>query len=72
LFEVPKTTMHHHMIALRSAGLVTFSGTKGYRLRRDALPDVGELLRGYLGAAAAPLAAPASTTRPTRRRAPRA
>ncbi len=72
LFEVPKTTMHHHMIALRSAGLVTLtSGTKRYRLRRDALPDVGELLRGYLGAATGPLAAPAPTTRSTRRRAPR-
>ena len=71
LFEVPKTTMHHHMIALRSAGLVTLtSGTKRYRLRRDALPDVGELLRGYLGAATGPLAAPAPTTRSTRRRAP--
>ena len=72
LFEVPKTTMHHHMIALRSAGLVTLtSGTKRYRLRRDALPDVGELLRGYVGAATGPLAAPAPTTRSTRRRAPR-
>jgi DNA-binding transcriptional ArsR family regulator len=71
LFEVPKTTMHHHMIALRSAGLVTLtSGTKRYRLRRDALPDVGELLRGYVGAATGPLAAPAPTTRSTRRRRP--
>ncbi|MDQ2940707.1 MAG: winged helix-turn-helix domain-containing protein [Chloroflexota bacterium] len=72
-FDVPKTTMHHHMIALRSAGLVTLtSGTKRYRLRRDALPDVGELLRGYVGAATDALAAPAPTaraTRSTRRRA---
>ena len=73
LFDVPKTTMHHHMIALRSAGLVTLtSGTKRYRLRRDALPDVGELLRGYVGAATGPLAAPPAATRAprsTRRRA---
>jgi len=72
LFEVPKTTMHHHMIALRSAGLVTLtSGTKRYRLRRDALPDVGELLRLYLGAEG-PLATPTPSTRSTRRKGPRA
>ena len=69
---MPKTTMHHHMIALRSAGLVTLtSGTKRYRLRRDALPDVGELLRLYLGAEG-PLATPAPTSRSTRRKGPRA
>lgn len=58
-FGVPKTTMHHHMIALRSAGLVTVRGvTKQYRLRHDALPDVGELLHGYVGAPSGPSAAP--------------
>jgi DNA-binding transcriptional ArsR family regulator len=51
-FGLAKTTMHHHMIILRSAGLVTASvGTKRYRLRHEALPDVGALLSGYLGAA---------------------
>jgi DNA-binding transcriptional ArsR family regulator len=73
LFEVPKTTMHHHMIALRSAGLVTLTSvTKRYRLRRDALPDVGELLRVYLGATDGPLPTPAPTTRSPRRKGPRA
>ena len=73
LFEVPKTTMHHHMIALRSAGLVTLtSGTKRYRLRRDALPDVGELLRVYLGAADGLPATQAPPVRSTRRKGSRA
>ena len=73
LFEVPKTTMHHHMIALRSAGLVTLtSGTKRYRLRRDAVPDVGELLRVYLGAADGLPATQAPPVRSTRRKGPRA
>jgi DNA-binding transcriptional ArsR family regulator len=50
-FGVAKTTMHHHMIILRSAGLVTVAvGSKRYRLRREAVPDVGSLLSGYLGA----------------------
>jgi DNA-binding transcriptional ArsR family regulator len=50
-FGLPKTTMHHHMVTLRSAGLVSVgSGTKQYRLRHDALPDIGQLLSGYLGA----------------------
>jgi|SRR5919108_298772 DNA-binding transcriptional ArsR family regulator len=82
-FGVPKTTMHHHMVTLRSAGLVTIgAGMKQYRLRHDTLPDVGQLLSGYLGAASPSPApgpaggerqsttAPASTPtrRPTRRR----
>jgi DNA-binding transcriptional ArsR family regulator len=49
-FEVPKTTMHHHMITLRSAGFVSVSGaTKEYRLRHDALPSMADMLGGYLG-----------------------
>ena len=55
MFGVAKTTMHHHMIVLRSAGLVSVGvGQKRYRLRQEALPDVGGLLSGYLGAPAAP------------------
>jgi DNA-binding transcriptional ArsR family regulator len=51
LFGVAKTTMHHHMIVLRSAGLVSVAvGSKRYRLRHETVPDVGALLSGYLGA----------------------
>jgi DNA-binding transcriptional ArsR family regulator len=54
-FGVAKTTMHHHMIILRSAGLVTVGvGSKRYRLRHETVPDVGALLSGYLGAASHP------------------
>jgi DNA-binding transcriptional ArsR family regulator len=65
MFGVAKTTMHHHMIVLRSAGLVSVGvGSKRYRLRHETVPDLGALLNGYLGAAAAPPATPA----PVRRR----
>lgn len=58
LFGVAKTSMHHHMIILRSAGLVSFGvGSKRYRLRHETVPDVGALLSGYLGAATSPSAA---------------
>jgi DNA-binding transcriptional ArsR family regulator len=66
MFGVAKTTMHHHMIILRSAGLVSVGvGSKRYRLRHEMLPDVGALLNGYLGAATGPSAASGS---PVRRR----
>ena len=65
MFGVAKTTMHHHMIVLRSAGLVSVGvGSKRYRLRHETVPDLGALLSGYLGAAATPPATPA----PVRRR----
>ncbi|HUF07246.1 MAG TPA: metalloregulator ArsR/SmtB family transcription factor [Candidatus Binatia bacterium] len=58
MFGVPKTTMHHHMIVLRSAGLVSVGvGSQCYRLRQETVPDVGALLSGYLGAATGPSAA---------------
>jgi DNA-binding transcriptional ArsR family regulator len=58
IFGVAKTTMHHHMLILRSAGLVSVGvGQKRYRLRHEMVPDVGALLSGYLGAAAGPSAA---------------
>ena len=67
MFGVPKTSMHHHMIVLRSAGLIAVGvGQKRYRLREETLPDLGALLSGYLGAAAGPSTAsrsPASTSR---------
>jgi DNA-binding transcriptional ArsR family regulator len=65
MFGVPKTSMHHHMIVLRSAGLVSVGvGQKRYRLRTETVPDVGALLGGYLGAATPPSAA----SRPPARR----
>jgi DNA-binding transcriptional ArsR family regulator len=68
-FGVAKTTMHHHMIVLRSAGLVSVAvGSKRYRLRHDAVPNVGTLLSGYLGAATGPSVASRSPARPRRRR----
>ena len=68
MFGVAKTTMHHHMIVLRSAGLVSVGvGQKRYRLRTEAVPDVGALLSGYLGAATGPSAASRSPA-PRRRR----
>ncbi len=58
MFGVAKTTMHHHMIVLRSAGLISVAaGSKRYRLRSETVPDVGALLSGYLGAATGPSAA---------------
>jgi DNA-binding transcriptional ArsR family regulator len=69
MFGVAKTTMHHHMIVLRSAGLVSVGvGQKRYRLRTETVPDVGALLSGYLGAVTGPSAAPGSPAHPRRRR----
>ncbi|HEX6509906.1 MAG TPA: metalloregulator ArsR/SmtB family transcription factor [Chloroflexota bacterium] len=48
-FGVPKTSMHHHLAILRSAGLVRMrSSDRRYSLRPDAVPDVSELLSSYL------------------------
>ena len=67
-FGVAKTTMHHHMLILRSAGLISVGvGSKRYRLRPEAVPDVGALLSGYLGAATGPSAA-SGPPAPVRRR----
>lgn len=68
IFGVAKTTMHHHMLILRSAGLVSVGvGSKRYRLREEAVPDVGALLSGYLDAATGPSTA-SRTPAPRRRR----
>jgi DNA-binding transcriptional ArsR family regulator len=68
MFGVAKTTMHHHMIVLRTAGLVSVVvGSKRYRLRHETVPDVAALLSGYLGAATGPSAA-SRPPAPTRRR----
>jgi DNA-binding transcriptional ArsR family regulator len=49
-----KSTMHHHLTILRSAGLVRVrmngAGDMQYSLRRDLIPDTATLLQGYLTA----------------------
>lgn len=49
-FGVSKTLMHHHLIILRSAGLVQMRGgtQKVYSLRHDTIAAVGPLLSKYL------------------------
>ena len=48
-FGVAKTTMHHHMGTLRSAGLVRAQADgKFYNLRHDMLSEVSDLLDSYL------------------------
>ena len=48
-FGVAKTTMHHHLIALRSAGLVRMNlSDKRWSLRQGMVDNVGELLNTYL------------------------
>jgi len=69
-FGVAKTTMHHHMIILRSAGLVSVGvGSKRYRLRTETVPDVGALLSGYLCCAPAVSAAETRPSAPSKARA---
>lgn len=68
-FETPKTSMHHHMVTLRSAGLVTVGAggkDKVYRLRNDVLPNLAAMLAGYV-ASSSKAAAPADDTAPARR-----
>jgi DNA-binding transcriptional ArsR family regulator len=48
---VAKSTAHHHLAILRQAGFVTIrdEDENVYSLRRDLLPQAGELLGSYLG-----------------------
>jgi DNA-binding transcriptional ArsR family regulator len=49
--DLAKSTAHHHLRVLRSAGLVRVtvgSDDKRYGLRRDSVPEVGRLLEGFL------------------------
>ncbi len=47
--EVTKSTAHHHLATLRTAGLVRVSDAdKGYSLRKEMLPNVWKFLQGYL------------------------
>ncbi len=45
-----KSTVHHHLSILRQAGLVriTMGEDREYSLRRDAVPEVGRMLAGFL------------------------
>ncbi|HEV8420740.1 MAG TPA: metalloregulator ArsR/SmtB family transcription factor, partial [Actinomycetota bacterium] len=45
-----KSSAHHHMVILRSAGLVTVTddAQRLYTLRADALPEASGLLRAFL------------------------
>ena len=48
-FGVAKTTIHHHLGTLRTAGLVRAqSNEKMYSLRHNMLSQVSELLNTYL------------------------
>lgn len=48
-FGVGKSTLHHHMVTLRSAGLIRLrSSDKRYSLRQEMLPGAAELLAAYL------------------------
>jgi DNA-binding transcriptional ArsR family regulator len=48
-FGVAKTTIHHHLIQLRSVGLVRMRmSDKRYSVRQDAIDQFGDLLGRYL------------------------
>jgi DNA-binding transcriptional ArsR family regulator len=50
-FGAGKSTMHYHMVTLRSAGLIRInSRDKRYSLKREAIPGVSEWLAAYLQA----------------------
>lgn len=53
MLGVAKSTMHHHVVMLRVAGLISVSSDadKRYSLRRETLPDASALLQAYLGRA---------------------
>jgi DNA-binding transcriptional ArsR family regulator len=63
--DLAKSTAHHHLRILRSAGLVrvTVGEQKSYSLRREGVPEAARLLDAYLttpteAAAAAPTMEP--------------
>lgn len=48
-FGVAKTTLHHHLAILRSAGLILVqSDERSYSLRQNGMPDVNKMLDSYL------------------------
>jgi DNA-binding transcriptional ArsR family regulator len=50
-FDLPKTTAHHHLAILRTAGLVRMSSEleRRHSLRSEALDELSELLERFLG-----------------------
>lgn len=50
-FEMPKSTLHHHLAILRAAGLVrvTSDSDRRYSVRHDVIPEASSLLDVYLG-----------------------
>lgn len=48
--DMPKSTLHHHLMLLRSAGLVRVlvGEEKGYSLRDNAIPDAAAVLEHYI------------------------
>ncbi len=57
--DLAKSTTHHHLRILRSAGLVrvTVGENKSYSLRREGVPEAARLLDAYLTTPAAAAAA---------------
>lgn len=49
--EVSKSTLHHHMMLLRTAGLVKvlIGNEKEYALREDVVPETAAVLEAYIG-----------------------
>lgn len=48
-FGVARSTMHHHFVILRAAGLVRLrTSDRRYSLREDTIAQVSDLLEGYL------------------------
>jgi len=62
-----KSTVIHHMRALRTAGLVliTVGADKEYSLRSQAIPEAGRMLRAYLSGPAGVEGLPAESERTT-------
>jgi DNA-binding transcriptional ArsR family regulator len=66
--DLAKSTTHHHLRILRSAGLVrvTLGESKSYSLRREGVPEAARLLDAYLTTpAAAAAGAPTMNTERT-------
>ena len=49
--DISKSTLHHHMMLLRTAGLVKvlIGNEKAYALREDVVPETAAVLQGYIG-----------------------
>ena len=49
-FDASKSTIHHHLVLLRTAGLVkvTMGAEKEYSLRKDIVPETAAVLQAYM------------------------